>query len=85
MLHATFGSCGERCGTRSAALVLALVGMLHEVCYVCASRVVAGEVGCDKEMRGVEREILHNAWYRIPSDCSIIPVYGIRVWGDDAV
>ena len=85
MFHTTFGDRRERCRARSTALVLALVGMFHEVCYVCASGVVAGEVRCDEEMCGVEREVLHNAWYRFPDGYNIILVCAIRFWRNDAV
>ncbi len=39
-----FGGCGEGGCAGGAALVFALVGVLHEVGYVCAGGVVGGRV-----------------------------------------
>jgi len=46
-------SGGDRVGR--PAPVLALIGVFHEVCYVCPGRVVRGQVGGDEEERGVVR------------------------------
>lgn len=88
MFDAALGSGGERGCARGAALVFPLVGVLHEVGYVCAGGVVGGEVGGDEEVGGVEGEGLdyardrfargNNAGFAVSSCC---------LWfrGDDAV
>lgn len=71
MLDTALGSCGQGRSAGRAALVLALIGVLHEIRDIRARGVVAREVRCDEEVGGVEREVLDDAWHCFPCGCGL--------------
>ena len=54
--EAAFPRRGKGSGARRAALVFPLIGVLHEIRYICARGVVGCQVRSDEEVGGVVGE-----------------------------